>query len=94
MHHSAPAHPLIHAFLLAGKDFSDARYVIVETAEYAEKLVKHLESLQKVFPKKFTHEYRYIASELDALELSHDPHMVGIYSLPLPAYFGISPKTQ
>ena len=94
LHFSSPSHPLIHAFLLGRADFSDKRSIIVETPKHAKELLKNIEGLKELFPKRFTHQYRYIATELDALEMAYDESIIGIYSLPLPEYFDVMPESK
>lgn len=76
-HISAPAHPLIHAFLLQRKEFQCIQKLIVENRERGAELLKNLVALSEFSsPKK---QYRLVESVTDILEVMHDTDLVGIF---------------
>jgi hypothetical protein len=87
MHFSAPSHPLIHAFLLQGVEFRDARTIIVENLEQGEKLFAVLESLREIQGNKRGEyvlqnfgNYRLVRTQVDALEVTNDTELIGIFT--------------
>lgn len=78
-HFSAPAHPLIHAFLLRREEFQGVERLIVETREQGEKLLSTLTQLEVIEPQG--KQYRLITTKTDILEVSYDPDLVGIFPI-------------
>lgn len=77
MHFSAPAHPLIHGFLLRREEFQGMERLIVETREQGEKLLATLAQLNEIEPTG--KQYRLISTLTDIVEVMYDDTLVGIF---------------